>query len=73
MGFDQLAPKWRTCGRCGRMVNCTSNHGVRNVEKGSYRVVTAYERARHRYGQYIRCDAHELACAKKAHVPVEWV
>ena len=76
MGFDQKAPRWRTCRRCGKLVNCTSNWGIRWVEKGTYRVATWRERDRP-YDllalALIHTDVHELACAKRAKEPVRWV
>jgi len=73
MGFDRLAPKWRTCRRCGRRVNITSNRGVRWVEEGTRDVVAYSERHRRRHDKFTRTDVHELACSKRAGELPTWI
>ena len=73
MGYDQLAPKWRTCQRCGRELRITGNRGARWVEADSYVVVPAGDRRLKPWLTVIRSDVHEIACSKAAGVPVEHV
>ena len=73
MGFDRHAPQHRTCDRCGRRVNITSNLCVRYVEEGTRNVVNWYARKRKRFGTLTRTDVHELSCSKRAGDLPTWI